>query len=439
MLSPTIQAALKAEQEVIGCILMDNSTIDVIRGIVSIKDFYAEYNREIFQAVCDLSEKGEEVNTATLLSKLVSAKSFNDNGGVELLTRATSNLPNAILADLHAKNVRKHSVMRTLETIGTSIKESACADIDVYEYISKVKDELESLADCETNKPWVSIGEAISKAVTTIKDVKDGNKQDIAKTGFVDLDEMLSGLRPGALTIIAARPAMGKTSFGLNIMSNVAEKCGVPVAFFSLEMTSEELALRTISSTVGIPGSYLKQGKITNDEFGKILDYWGKEAKTNIYIDETAGIDILALRDRTKQMHKRYGIGLVIVDYLQLVRSGNKRIQNREQEVSDVSRGLKGIAKDLHVPVIALAQLNRNVDTRADKHPVISDLRESGSIEQDADNIIFIHREDRYKSNAEQDHIAEIIVAKQRSGPTGTVKLHWDGKYTRFDNLDKYF
>lgn len=436
MNNPIIQAALKAEQNVIGCIILDNSTIEIIREIVSKKDFYAEYNREIFGAICDLAEKNEPVNMASLLGRLVSATSFNANGGVSILTRATGELPSAALADSYAKNVHKYSTMRTLETLGASIKENASCNVDIYEYISKVKDELESISECQQTKSWIVLGEAINNAITSIK---DGNGADVVKSGFVDLDAKLTGFKAGTLTIIAARPAMGKTAFGLNIMMNAAFNSDVPTAFFSLEMTGEELALRVISCSVSISGTYLKQGKITTDEFGRILDFWETKGRSKIFIDETPGIDISILRDRAKRMYKRFGIGLLIVDYLQLMQSNKKRVQSREQEVADVSRGLKGIAKELHIPVIALSQLNRNVDTRTEKRPVLSDLRESGSIEQDADNILFIHREDYYRPNAEQNHEAEIIIAKQRSGPTGVVKLHWEGQYTRFDNLDKYF
>lgn len=435
MNNPTIQATLKAEQDVIGCIILDNSTIEIIREFVSQKDFYAEYNREIFWAACKLAEKGEPVNLATLLGSLIGATAFNANGGVSILTRATGELPSAALADSYAKNVHKYSTMRTLETLGASIKENASCNVDIYEYISKVKDELESISECQQTKSWIVLGEAINNAVTSIK---DGNGADVVKSGFVDLDNRLS-LKAGTLTIIAARPAMGKTAFGLNIMMNAAFNGDVPTAFFSLEMTAEELAMRVISCSVGISGTYLKQGKITKEEFGKILDFWESKGRSKIFIDETPAIDITVLRDRVKRMSKRFGIGLLIIDYLQLMRSDKKRVQNREQEVADISRGLKSIAKELHIPVIALSQLNRNVDTRTEKRPVLSDLRESGSIEQDADNILFIHREDYYRPNAEQNHEAEIIIAKQRSGPTGVVKLHWEGQYTRFDNLDKYF
>lgn len=431
-----IQAALKAEQDVIGCVLLDNSALDAIMGIVSQGDFYAEYNREIFGAMLSLSENGEPVNIATLLGKLSGAAYFNANGGVTILTRAMEGLPTAACAETHAMNVVKYASMRKLEAIGESIRENASGNYDFYEYVSKVRGEIDSIS-AQRKSTWMGLGEAINRAMSSMEE--DASR---VKSGFSDLDAKLSGFDGGTLTIIAARPAMGKTALALNIMAHAAFSEKVPAAFFSLEMTAEELARRVMSFSAGIPGQFLKDGKITAPEYRKILDFWesnGTKENTRIFIDETPAIDISMLRDRAKRMRLELGVGIIFVDYIQLARSERRKFQTREQEVADISKCLKALAKELHIPVIALSQLNRAVDARAEKRPVLSDLRESGSIEQDADNILFIHREDYYRPNAEQDNIAEIIIAKNRSGSTGVAKLRWDGKYTKFETLEDKF
>ena len=434
---PVIEATLKAEQSIIGAILLDPSTIDIAKEYISDGDFYAEYNREIFRAMCDLANKGTHIDLASLLGALINASSFNHNGGVSILVRATENCPTASLIEQYAKAIKKYVAMRTLENLGEAAKQAASGQSgDVYAYISTLKSELEKISDGKAESFYVPFDKAVNEVIVSLQS-KDNEK--IVTSGFQDLDKMIVGFKPGTLSIIAARPAMGKTAFGLNILVNSVFKQDVPTAFFSLEMTANELIKRMMSCKELINGTAIKTGNLSDGELCRALDFSAKYSNAKVYIDETPALDIDTFLDRAKWLKKKMNVGLIIIDYLQYMRSIKKTINSREQEVADISRGLKAAAKELQIPVISLAQLNRNLDARSDKHPVLSDLRESGGIEQDADTIMFLYRDDCYHPNETPNNIAEVIVAKQRSGPTGVVKLHWEGQYTRFDDLEKYF
>lgn len=434
---PVIEATLKAEQSIIGAILLDPSVLDIAKEYISDSDFYAEYNREIFRAACELSNRGEGINLASMLGALINAPSFNHNGGVLILTRATETCPSASLIEQFAKSMKKYSAMRTLESLGESAKLAASGQNgDVYAYISTLKNELEKIGDGRAESFYVPFDKAINDVIVSLR---NSNDELTVTSGFIDLDKMIVGFKPGTLTIIAARPAMGKTAFGLNILVNSVFKQDIPTAFFSLEMTASELVKRIISCKELVNGNAMKTGKLSDGELTRVLDFGSKYSNSKVYIDETPALDIDTFQDRAKQLKKKMNVGLIIIDYLQYMRSIKKTINSREQEIADISRGLKAISKELQIPVISLAQLNRNLDARSDKRPVLSDLRESGGIEQDADTIMFLYRDDYYHPNETPNNVAEVIVAKQRSGPTGVVKLHWEGQYTRFDNLDKYF
>ena len=434
---PVIEATLKAEQSLIGAILLDQSTIDIAKEYISDKDFYAEYNREIFRAMRELASKGTDINLASLLGALLNASSFNHNGGVSILTRSMESCPSASLIEQFAKSIKKYVAMRALENIGEAAKQTASGlNGDVYEYISTLKNELEKIGDGKAESFYVPFDKAVNEVIISLR---NPNNEKFVKSGFSDLDKTIVGFKPGTLTIIAARPAMGKTAFGLNILVNAVFKQDVPTAFFSLEMKASELIERMISCKELVNGTAIKQRKLSEAEFDRVLDFGANYSKSKIYIDETPAIDIDTLKDRATQLKKKMGVGLVIIDYLQYMRSAKKTINSREQEIADISRGLKALSKELQIPVISLAQLNRNLDSRSDKHPVLSDLRESGGIEQDADTIMFLYRDDYYHPNDTPTNIAEVIVAKQRSGPTGVVKLHWEGEYTRFTSIDNNF
>lgn len=426
--------AFTAEKSVIGAILIDETVLGIAREIISHEDFYSSIHQEIFKAMCELNNSGSPINLASLAVSLGNNQSFNDNGGLSYLIECSNTCPTASSIEYDAKLVRDDAVRRKLLSFSDSIKIIANQNItDIDSMISSLSTELMAMSAKTSVTPWIPFSTSIENVCTQMIDESTGETM---KTGFLDLDAKLTGLKSGALCIIAARPAMGKTALGLNIMANMAIDSDMPVAFFSLEMTADELTNRVISARAKINGNAIQQKKLSEIEWERYLDATNKLHGAKIYIDETPAIDISVIRDRARRMHVQYGIKALIVDYLQLMTCGAKRVQNREQEIATISRGLKGIAKELHIPVIAMAQLNRAVDARADKRPVLSDLRESGSMEQDADIVMFIHREDYYQPNSEPTHEAEIIIAKHRNGPTGIVKLNWQGEYTLFSNLE---
>lgn len=424
-----------AEQAVIGSILIDQSVIDIVRGIISPDDFYSSCNQSIFGAMCHLEDIGKQIDSVSVLKELSDNKQFQNAGGIYYLTNCSDSLPSTNMIAQYASIVREQSLKRKLTQFSETVKSLAGKNVDDIDVeIARLSEEILKINASNGITPWVSFSKAMQEACYAL--VNDSGEECIS-SGFCDLDSKITGFRSGSLTIIAARPAMGKTALGLNIMQNVAFKSHLPVVFFSLEMTASELIYRTISCLSSVNGNAIRQKKLSDEEWNGVLGAAEMYKDAQIFIDETPAIEISTLQERAKRLHRQYGIKMIIVDYLQLMRSSSKKVQNREQEIADISKGLKEIAKTLHVPVIALAQLNRAVDARACKQPVLSDLRESGSIEQDADTVIFIHREDYYNPNSTPTNEAEIIIAKQRSGPTGIIKLHWEGQYTRFSNLEQ--
>lgn len=425
-----------AERSVIGSVLLDSKTLAIAREIIDTNDFFSKCNQVVFDAFCTLEDSGKQITLASVYSLLMNDSCFNSSGGITYLQDCTSDLPSASQIEHYAGLVRANSLRRKLVSFGKQIEiitNNPIEDID--SEICRLGDELLDLSSTSPITPWSSLEEILKSMCDTMM----SDKKDLRiKSGFVDLDAKLSGFRPGSLTIIAARPAMGKTALGVNILQNVVFDQHLPAALFSLEMTKDEVGKRIISCMANIDGNAIRNEELSDDEWGRYLAAFDKYLGAKIYVDDTPALDISILRDRAKRMQRQFGIKMIVVDYLQLMISETKKNNSsREQEVARISRGLKALAKELHIPVIALSQLNRAVDTRACKQPVLSDLRESGSIEQDADTVLFIHREDYYNNNAEKTNEAEIIIAKQRSGPTGIIKLHWDGRYTRFSNLER--
>ena len=424
-----------AEQDVIGAILLDPRVIGLARERLNPDDFFTEINRMVFQAMCDLDDSGDEISCATLCMKLFANDKFERLGGAQCLFKYTERLPSAACIERHADIVREDSKRRKLVSFAEGCKALADKPIeDIDTVISRLSDELMELSSDSISRPWVTMEEGVKEAMETIL---ESDKKTRVLTGLVDLDAKLTNLKPGTLTIIAARPAMGKTALGVNIMCNAALRGGIPVGFFSLEMTANELIIRLICGESEVNGEAIRQQKMTDSEWSRVLSSAESLTKANIFINQTPAVDISLLKELAKRMQRTHGIRLLIVDYLQLITSSQRRIQSREQEVATISRGLKLIAKELSIPVIAMSQLNRGTDARADKKPILSDLRESGSIEQDADNVLFIHRDDYYSH--ENTCTAEIIIAKQRNGATGSVNLHWNGEITKFGDLEREF
>lgn len=444
-MKPVIQYtphALDAERAVIGSILIDPSVLSIASDVLENDDFFTAAHQIIFSTMKSLDASGQPIDMASLGFMLCTNASFNEAGGVQYLSELIASLPCARNIKKFCHAVKNDSMRRKIKALSMEI--SARTDepiVNCAEYIQTLKDKLDDVSAHLTETPWSLFGEVTREAIEDIFAIQSGADKGV-DTGFIDIDKKLSGLRPGSLTIIAARPAMGKTALALNIVKNTALERDCSVAVFSLEMTAKELAMRILSSISGIESSVLRNATMSDAQWDAIVKAIEAYKSAPIVIDETPGISISTLRERAKRMKAERDIKLIVIDYLQLMTSTSKRAQSREQEIADVSRGLKNLAKELKVPIICLAQLNRAVDARVDKRPFLSDLRESGSIEQDADTIMFIHREDYYeKDKSKQNNKAEIIIAKQRAGATGVVNLHWNGATTTFSNYteNEYF
>ena len=432
----TMARCNRAEQDCLGSILLDESVLDIVADIVKPEDFYSEVNRLIYTKILELQNEGKPVDMANLYAKVVDSSALENAGGIHYVAALTQRLPTAANIKAYCKIIRSESIYRRLVMFARGVCNVNWADVpDPDAEVARLCEEMAQITNNSSVTPWKDFRTALQETYNNLMS-QDGTME--IRTGFVDLDAKLA-LKPGTLTIVAARPAMGKTAFGLNVMSHIALTQNQPVAFFSLEMTSTELINRVVSALSSVNGTAIRQKRLSDAEWQRLLQVAEQYVNAPVYIDETPGIDIATLLARARRMKRQYNIQAIIIDYLQLMHADGKRIQNREQEVATISRGLKGLAKELRIPVIALAQLNRAVDSRAEKRPILSDLRESGSIEQDSDNILFLHREDYYRQDGEEDHIAEVIIAKQRSGSTGIVKLCWEKDFTRFSNLEQEF
>lgn len=424
--------ALEAEKYLLGSILLDNSVMSLVLEIVKPEDFYTPINAEIYKACIKLNSAGHPIDVATIMFAVKDTDWFRDNG-VTYVMDLVGQTPSSCNCVYYAKIIRNDALRRKLNTFANQLlAKTSSPVVDSFELASNVIQELSEISDSVSESDYCDLREAMRKACAQIEEtVQNNGKLPGVSTGFVDLDTFLGGLRNGSLTIIAARPAMGKTAFVVNILQNLCIRENQPALMFSLEMTQAELAMRIMSSESKISGSDIRIGNLKPKEWDDMLNTVESCSGVPLFIDETSSLTIAALQERAKRIKKVKDLKLVVVDYLQLLSSSSSKASNREQEIADIARGLKRLAKDISCPVIALAQLNRSVESRAEKRPMLSDLRESGSIEQDADNVLFIHRPGYYDKNEKQD-IAEIIVAKQRSGPTGIVHLKWIGRLTQF-------
>ena len=434
-----VDRIIEAEKALLGSIMLDNRTIDLVASKLNADEFTDRMNAQIYDACVTLSKSGMSIDMATVMYTLRSDPLFNDDT-VNRIIGLTNSVATANNILQYFKIIKNDSMRRKLNSFARRIAAATEQSVvNTVELAANMADELAEISDDIIESPFRDLKEAMREACVQLQDAaKNGGKMPGVRTGFRDLDSFLCSLRPGSLTIIAARPAMGKTALGLNILTNVCLKAGIPAALFSLEMTQAELAMRIMSAESQVSGSYVRMGTLSNEEWNRVLDAVEENANAPLFIDDTSGISISMLRERVKMLNRRTEIKLVVVDYLQLLSSTSKRATNREQEIADIARGLKNLAKEINVPVISLAQLNRAVESRGSKRPLLSDLRESGSIEQDADNVMFIHRPGYYDSSEPQD-LAEIIIAKQRGGPTGIVNLKWCAELTKFSNAESVF
>ncbi|MDD2767426.1 MAG: replicative DNA helicase [Methylococcus sp.] len=431
--------SIQAEQAVLGGLLIDNQTWDVVADRIVEEDFYRRDHRLIFRSIRQLSDKQAPFDVVTLSEVLEKTGELDDAGGLSYLAVLARETPSAANISAYADIVRERAVLRQLIHVGTEIADSAYQPEGrgMSDLLEHAEQRVFQIADQRQRgsagfKPIKSL---LVSAVDRIEMLfqKEGHITG-ASTGFADFDDMTSGLQQSDLIIIAGRPSMGKTTFAMNIAENVAIKEGLPVAVFSMEMPGEQLAMRMMSSLGRIDQHRVRTGKLEDDEWPRMTSAINILAETKLFIDDTAALSPTEVRARCRRLARENGqLGLVVLDYLQLMQCSSG--ENRVAEISEISRSLKALAKELNVPVIALSQLNRNLEQRPNKRPVPSDLRESGSIEQDADIIVFIYRDEVYNPDSADKGTAEIIIAKQRNGPIGMVRMTFLGQYTRFENF----
>ncbi|MGZ9032575.1 MAG: replicative DNA helicase, partial [Burkholderiaceae bacterium] len=430
--------SIEAEQSVLGGLLIDNAAWDRIADLVGVSDFYRQDHKLIFGAVSRLIDTGKPADAVTVFEALRNSGRVDDAGGLVYLNTLAQNTPSAANIRRYAEIVRERAVLRRLVTAGDEIATSALnpAGRDTKQILDDAETKVFQIAEegARGRQGFQDIQPLLTKVVERIQELFErADPSDVTgvPTGYTDLDSKTSGFQPGDLVIIAGRPAMGKTSLALNIGEHVAIDKGMPVAVFSMEMGATQLALRMLSSVGRLDQQRLRTGRLFDEDWPKLTAAIQKMHEAPIYIDETPAMTSIDLRARARRLARTCGrLGLIIVDYLQLMSGNSNSNENRATEISEISRGLKALAKELAVPVIALSQLNRTVEQRTDKRPVMSDLRESGAIEQDADLILFIYRDEVYNPDTNDKNVAEIIIGKQRNGPIGRVNLRFDGQYT---------
>ena len=434
----------EAEQGLLGSLLIDNRVFDMVNDVVSPEDFYRGDHRRIYEHIVQLISQGRPADVLTVHDSMA-AVGLGQEGTKSFLNSLAMNTPNSANARRYAEIVRDRSILRSLVNVGSQIVDSALdtKGMETKDILDRAESSIFKISeDAQVAgaglKPVKGALAAVSEQITKLYNSKSQNPVTGVPTGFIDLDRLTKGMHPGELIVVAGRPAMGKTTFAMNIAEYVALRAEMPVAIFSMEMPAEQLAMRLISSYQRIRLEHLRNGRLEGDEFQKMGAAVADISNShNIFIDDSSGLTITDVRSRARRLSREVKqLGLIVVDYIQLM-SGDGRGENRAQEISDISRGLKLLAKELNCPIIGLSQLNRSLEQRPDKRPMMSDLRESGSIEQDADVIIFLYRDVVYNQDlkdTDQERDAEAIIRKQRNGPTGTVELTFFGEYTQFKN-----
>ena len=434
----------EAEQSVLGGLLLDNLAWDKCSDLLSEGDFYRHEHRHIYTAIGGLIGSSKPADVITVFEALQSLGKAEDCGGLAYLNALAQSVPSASNVRRYAEIVRERAVLRKL--ISASDEIATTAFNPQGQPVSQILDEAESRIfrigeeGSRGGAGFQPMDKLVQALIDRVQELEANGSEDVTgiRTGFYDLDRMTAGLQKGDLIVLAARPSMGKTAFALNIAEHVAVQEGLPVAVFSMEMGASQLALRVVGSLGRIDQQHLRTGRLRDDEWERLPEAASKLSDAPMFIDETPGLNPAELRARARRLARQYGgtLGLIVIDYLQLM-SGTSQSsdENRATVLGEISRGMKGLAKELQCPVLALSQLNRSVETRPDKRPMMSDLRESGAIEQDADVIMFIYRDDYYNKDSKEPGVAEIVLAKQRNGPVGTVKLTFLKPLTRFDNL----
>ncbi|MBE6104938.1 replicative DNA helicase [Anaerovibrio lipolyticus] len=432
---------IDAEQAVLGAMLIKKEAIAEVAQILRPEDFYRDAHKIVYEAMLNLFNKNEPADIVTVSDYLNNENLMEKVGGVTFITALANTVPTAANVTYHAKIVREKADLRNLINTATDIAGMAYeSSDDVADVIDKSEKMIMEVANRQNVSAFTPMRDIVMETFDKINVLYEskGGLTGIP-CGFTDLDKLTSGLQPSDLILVAARPSMGKTAFTLNIGAHVALKEHKNVAFFSLEMSKQQLVQRMLCSEGGIDSQKLRKGELDKTDWGKLVNVANKVAEAPLYIDDTAGITVMELRSKARRLKAEKGLDLIIIDYLQLMqgRTGKGATDNRQQEISEISRSLKAVARELNVPVIALSQLSRSVESRQIKRPMLSDLRESGSLEQDADIVMFLYREDYYDPETVNKNITEVIVAKHRNGPVDTVKMFFKKEFTRFNDLSK--
>ena len=428
---------LEAEISLLGAILLDRDAIVKIADIVVPEDFYKDIHGIIYGAMVNLYEHREPIDVVTLTNKLDEQRKLELIGGGSYIATLASSVPSAANIAYYAKIVSEKAVLRKLIHASTDIADIAYReDKEIPEILDKAEQAIFSVSQKHTKESFIAIKDVLTDSFDRLDDLhKNKDKIRGVPTGFRDLDNLLAGLQNSDLIILAARPSMGKSSLAINIAQNVAIHEGIPVAIFSLEMSKEQLVDRLLCSEANIDSWKLRNANLSDNDFARIGEAMAKLSEAPLYFDDSAGINVMEMRTKARRLQSEHGLGLIVIDYLQLMQGNGSN--NRVEEVSDISRSLKGLARELNVPVIALSQLSRAVENRPSRIPQLADLRESGSIEQDADVVMFIYRDDYYEKDSERKNIADVLIRKHRNGPVGQIELFFKPEQMLFTNLDK--
>lgn len=429
---------IEAEQSVLGSMLLSRDAIIDVSEIIKADDFYKESHKKLFDVMMEMFEKDIPVDLVTVVDELRKRNMLEAVGGIDYIASLSSNVITTANVSYYAKLIKEKATLRRLIEASSEIMELSYEGDDVETVLDIAEQKIFDIAQGRNTTNFSPIKDVLMNTFYKIEELyKNKGQLTGIPSGFPDLDLKTAGFQPSDFILVAARPSMGKTSFALNIAQNAALLTGLPVAIFSLEMSKEQLVNRLICSTANIDSQKLRTGNLDEDDWMKLAAAMTPLSKASIYIDDTPGIGVMDIRAKCRRLKLEKGLGLVMIDYLQLMQ-GRGRAENRQQEISEISRSLKSLARELNVPVITLSQLSRAPESRSDHRPILSDLRESGAIEQDADIVMFLYRDDYYHKDSEKKNIAEVIIAKHRNGPTGTVELLWLAQYTKFVSLDKY-
>lgn len=430
---------IEAERSTLGAMFLEKDAIYRAMEVIKPEDFYKDGHALIYQVVLDLTNKGEPVDLVTVTEELRQREALEKVGGITYLTELANAVPTAAHVEYYAKIIEEKALLRNLIHAATEI---VAMGYDGQEEVEKILDEAEkkifSIANRRAGRSIVNLKNILIEAFEQIEKLYESHGAVTGvPTGFSDLDRFTAGLQPSDLIILAARPSMGKTTFALNIAENAAAHLQIPVAVFSLEMSKEQLAMKLLCAEAGVDNQRIRTGNLAEEDWPRLSHALGRLSEAKMFIDDSPNVSALEIRAKTRRIQAEYGLGLIVIDYLQLMQSRG-RTESRQQEVSEISRSLKALARELSVPVVALSQLSRAVEMRQNKRPSLADLRESGSLEQDADLVCFLYREDYYEPETEKKGITELIIAKHRNGPIGTIDLLFQKEFSKFVGLEKF-